>query len=177
MDQFFHEDVNQKSVADTIVGLQQSILKLEDAIAATGRSQALLELRLLKTARTLQEEVAQRAIEMARLNIDTATDVARATISAQTGVLRDDFRSTATDVARATISAEMGVLRDDIRSTATSVARETIASEVSVLRDDWAHELAESTLPLLNEISRLRTIMLLFGVLLLILSLAFIGSH
>jgi len=154
MDKFFHEDVNQQSVADTIVGLQQSILKLEDAIAATGRSQALLELRLLKTARTLQEEVAQRAIEMARLNIDTATDVARATISAQTDVLREDFRSTA-----------------------TSAARETIASEVSVLRDDLAHELAESTLLLRNEISRLRTITLLFGVLLLILSLAFIGSH
>lgn len=124
MDQFFDEDANRKSAVVTpggsgstidesssqasLVGLQQSLLKLEDAIAATGRSQALLELRLLKTARTLQEEVAQRAIEMARLNIDTATDVARATITAEMSMLREDV---AHELSKSTLSIRMQIRR------------------------------------------------------------------
>ena len=124
MDQFFDEDANRKSAVVTpggagstidesssqasSVGLQQSLLKLEDAMAATGRSQALLELRLLKTARTLQEKVAQRAIEMARLNIDTATDVARATITAEMSMLREDL---AHELSKSTLSIRIQIRR------------------------------------------------------------------
>ena len=112
-DEMFDEATNRKSLYENkpqrvpepstlpasqadVHELRKSVSRLEQEIADIHKSSVYQELRVLKAARTMQDEIGNRAIEMARLNVTTASEVARTEIT-DLLVDRADARTTDTE--------------------------------------------------------------------------------